>query len=89
MIVFNESVVNKCDALPLIVVGVCVHIGFVTVGSPSCVTQPDVMLVPRFTLKLHALDTVSAESVTRGELSTHEFSTLWVYSHYATGVVAS
>ncbi len=45
VIVFNESIVNKCDALPLVVVGVCVHIGLITVGRPSSVAQPDVMLV--------------------------------------------
>ena len=47
VIVFNESVVNKCDALPLIIVGVCVHVGLITVGRPSSVAQPDVMLVSR------------------------------------------
>lgn len=84
MIVFNQAIVNKCDSLPLIVVWMRVDVGLVAVGRPPRVPQPDVVLVPRSPLQLHALDAVATESVTRCELSTHELSTLRVYSHYTT-----
>ena len=82
MIVFNEPVVNKRNSLSLIIVRVCIDIGLVTMCGPSCVPQPDVVLVSRSPLQLHPLDAVTTESVTRCELGPHKLSTLRVYSDY-------
>lgn len=72
MVVSNDSVVDEGDSFLVIEMGVSVHIGFVTMGRPSRVTDSDQMVVLIGAINDHALDAVAAKTVSTGKLGALE-----------------
>ena len=79
---------NKCYALFMIVMRMCINISLVPMSGPSCMPKSDVMLVPGTTLKFHPFDAIPSESVTRSELSSYE-SAIFINSDYPARVIPS
>ena len=84
MIIFDQSIVYKCDTLFLVIVRVSIDIGLVSMGRPPCMAQADVMLVLCSAFKLHPFDAIAAKPITGGKLCANKFSALRVYSDDAT-----
>jgi hypothetical protein len=89
MIVFNQPIVNKCDPLFLIEVRMCISVCFVSVSRPSRVSQTYIVLMARRSLKLHAFDAVTSESVRRRKFSCDELIRRRVYSDESAGIITS
>jgi len=84
VIIFDQSIVDKCDTLLLVIVRMSIDVGLVSMGRPPCMPQADVMLVSCSAFKLHPFDAIAAEPITGGKLSANKFAALRVYSDDAT-----
>ena len=67
-VVLDEPVVHQGHPLPVVVVGMRVHISLVAMSGPACVADAHAVIVFALCLTLQSLDAISTEALSRSTL---------------------
>ena len=69
VVVANYAVVHNSDSPSMVEMRMRIHISFVTVSGPPCVSNAYVVIMLRSALYSHALDAISTEPIRASKLS--------------------
>ena len=92
MVVANDSVMDNSDTPSMVEMRMGIHISFVAVSGPPCVSNAYVVIMLGSALYGHALDAISSEPIRASKLSQDPLWFVFLVTRdrdYTTGVIAS